>query len=341
MAEAWVTDVTNFYATVDPHRLLEFLSSVRCPLSTLKVLTTFLHEWASSGVPGLPIGPETSGVLGTAFLLPVDQRLQSERLGHLRYTDDIVVVGRELRGDELEGLVSETLEGLNLERSVAKTHHYSSTVAIQAVEDVLLSYLGRAPGARVSDEDLLHVLEGESEQDHPDVKRVRFAIRGLGARGVASGAPVVLAHASLLNCDPSVTCNYLRSAIRTPATRDTLLEFLVTSATEERQALRFHILRVMRDTSWGAAEGEMVMEIADDKSVPAITRAQAWMTATRTPAWGADDAMDAAAAERHPVVRRGVVLTLRTAHSTKSKTSFLRKMRQDPYVAAAAEFAAA
>jgi hypothetical protein len=51
--------------------------------------------------------------------------------------------------------------------------------------------------------------------------------------------------------------------------------------------------------------------------------------------------MEAADAERHPAVRRAVVLTLRRAAQSREKDIFLTRNSKDPYVYAAAMWAAA
>jgi hypothetical protein len=50
--------------------------------------------------------------------------------------------------------------------------------------------------------------------------------------------------------------------------------------------------------------------------------------------------MEAADAERHPDVRRAIVLTLRRAAPTRTKRAFLQKMSRDPHVQFAARWAA-
>ena len=137
LAEAWKTDVADYYASIDHHVLLERMSRWRCGLGDIRLVMTMLDEWSSMGLTGLPIGPEASTVLGTAFLVPVDEALARVGVSHYRYMDDIVVIGRGLVPDDLTTVVDDTLLDLQLRRSEAKTALYPAGVAPEAVEDVV------------------------------------------------------------------------------------------------------------------------------------------------------------------------------------------------------------
>jgi hypothetical protein len=83
-----------------------------------------------------------------------------------------------------------------------------------------------------------------------------------------------------------------------------------------------------------------LFSVATDPNEHPLVRAHAWQAVTRTPAWKANAAMEAADEERHPEVRRAIVLTLRRAVSSPSKRAFLEKAKRDPLVTYAARFAA-
>lgn len=342
LTEAWVTDVANYYGSISPHRLIEMLTKLNCPLPAVRMVTTFLDEWSSARVPGLPVGPEPSSVMGTAFLMPLDDALARNGHTYFRYTDDVVVVGRDLARDDLEGMVTETLAELHLERSAEKTHWFPPFFATQAVDDIILSYIHRGGRLQASAEELMSILEQEASAAQPDVKRLRFVLKGLSSVGESFASSTLCANMNLLNADPSNTCSYLaKTSLRSAVTRETLLHILELPPADEREALRFHALLAMRDSSWGSAEGRVFMAVACDERAPSATRAQAWMTAARTPAWRSREVMDAADAERHPAVRRAAVLTLRRAAPSHEKDAFLNKMTADPYACAAAKWAAA
>ncbi len=81
------------------------------------------------------------------------------------------------------------------------------------------------------------------------------------------------------------------------------------------------------------------MSIATSKSERSPVRAHAWYAAQRSPSWRPDVAMEASVEERHPVVRRSVVLTLRRAGASRSKAALMMEMAKDTYVQYAARWA--
>jgi retron-type reverse transcriptase len=95
----WVieTDIAAFYPSID-HQLLCDLIRTRwiADAGFLELLSRCLSEWAAHDQGpklqrGLPQGYETSDVLATLFLLPVDEELVT-KARYLRYVDDIRIL---------------------------------------------------------------------------------------------------------------------------------------------------------------------------------------------------------------------------------------------------------
>jgi hypothetical protein len=340
LAGAWVTDVASYFGSIDYHRLGSQMHAWRCDFDAVSLVMNSLTEWAKGGeLHGLPIGPELSSVLGNAFLEPLDAALAKEGVAHFRYMDDVVVVGEDLNEESITATVDRTLGALGLVRNKDKTRPYSAGMAAEALQDMLLAYVdprGEVASRRMEPGELREILQYEAEEAHPNPKRVRFALRGL-TDGTA--LPQLVENQTLLNSDPRETCAYLGAhGLRNRAARDALME-AVTSHGDEHAALRLHSLRACQGASWGRAEGEMFMSIATSRAERSAVRAHAWQAARRSPSWRPITAMEAADEERHPVVRRSVVLTLRHAGTSPSKIALMKKMAKDPHVEYAARWA--
>lgn len=340
MAGAWVTDVAGYFGSIDYHVLGSHLHGWRCDLDSVTVVMKMLAEWAKGGeLRGLPIGPETSSVLGNAFLLPLDQFFMGQGLSHFRYMDDVVVIGGALQEEELARTVDRTLGSLGLRRNETKTRTFPAGMASEALQDMVLAYVnqrGEASRRRMEPGELLDLLEAEAENAYPSAKRLHSALGGL-----KDGAAVQLLteHANLLNCDPRASFAYVaKHGLRNQTARDALME-AATRGGKECAASRLHALLACGMAPWGGSEGRVFASVATAENEYPAVRAQAWHASMHSPHWKPDISMEAADEERHPVIRRAIVLTLRNAPATPSKSAFLRKMAEDPYVKYAARWA--
>ena len=90
------TDIASYYGSIDPDRLETRLHDLGCDLHAVAVVLSGLRKWVSvDGIAGVPIGPEASGILGNAFLIPVDRMLTSLGVEHVRGMDDYKLMGRD------------------------------------------------------------------------------------------------------------------------------------------------------------------------------------------------------------------------------------------------------
>jgi hypothetical protein len=70
------SDVQQYYPSINLGLLAESLLSWRCDRECVGFIMQVLGRWqARYRLQGIPIGPEASGVLGNAFLMPVDRAL--------------------------------------------------------------------------------------------------------------------------------------------------------------------------------------------------------------------------------------------------------------------------
>ena len=252
--------------------------------------------------------------------------------------DDFVVLGDDLPTEAVVAQVDETLEALSLQRNEGKTKTYPPGRAGEALQDMLLAYIdpnGETTDRKMSEPELLDLLQAEAEADCPNPKRVRYVLRRLGE---GSGVPALVSNPNLTNADPHFTCAYIaRHGLRQQETREELVRLSWTPG-DESAALRLHAALACARTSWGKEEGRIFLATATAKTERSAVRAHAWQAAARSPAWKASEVMEAADAERHPLVKRAAVLTLRRTPTGRTITSFLKKVEADPFVGYAAKW---
>jgi hypothetical protein len=90
------TDIASYYPTIDLDRLETRLHDIGCDLHSVALTLSGLRKLvAVDHIAGVPIGPEASGILGNAFLIPVDRMLISLGAAYLRWMDDFKIMGRD------------------------------------------------------------------------------------------------------------------------------------------------------------------------------------------------------------------------------------------------------
>ena len=121
-------DVRRCYASISAATVGETLR--RESVEAADALERFLGELSRAGVAGLPVGPEPSAVLANAVLAHVDRELEGEGIKHLRWVDDVVLVGPEPVA-ALE-VVRGALAGVGLRLNEGKTRVITDPRAILA-----------------------------------------------------------------------------------------------------------------------------------------------------------------------------------------------------------------
>jgi hypothetical protein len=88
-------DVRRCYASMSPAIVGDALR--RAGIPTAHEVHGFLSGLERLGVEGLPVGPDASAVLANAVLAQVDRRLRDAGVEHLRWVDDVVLSGVDVR----------------------------------------------------------------------------------------------------------------------------------------------------------------------------------------------------------------------------------------------------
>ncbi len=90
-------DVEDYFRSISLEALGAALARCSCDRAARGVALSMLDIWSRVfGVRRLPIGPNASRLLATAFLYPLDVALESAGAEHLRWMDDCFVLGSSL-----------------------------------------------------------------------------------------------------------------------------------------------------------------------------------------------------------------------------------------------------
>lgn len=116
---------------------------------------------------------------------------------------------------------------------------------------------------------------------------------------------------SLMNLEPATSALYLATnGLKDPHCANGMMSALAGKPTDDRDALDLHLLRAASRRSWGRAEGNLFMQIAQDSQRRAAVRCWAWVAAQSTPVWQTSDAVDYLLGEPDFSVQRSVVVGL-------------------------------
>jgi reverse transcriptase-like protein len=94
---ALVTDVRDCYGSITSGAVVASLRRMGCAGRMVTELDDFLRSLAARGVRGLPVGPEPSAPLANAVLSFADVALRGLSVRHVRWVDDFVVFGADIR----------------------------------------------------------------------------------------------------------------------------------------------------------------------------------------------------------------------------------------------------
>jgi hypothetical protein len=87
------TDLAVFFEAIPHGRLEERLTSLGVRADVARELRTLLSA-TMDGPVGLPQGPDPSGVLGNAYLHPLDRAMIAAGFGFTRFVDDIYILAQ-------------------------------------------------------------------------------------------------------------------------------------------------------------------------------------------------------------------------------------------------------
>ena len=318
------TDVKNYYPTLNSALLERNLVCWGCDPHATDHLIGLVETW-NEGYErtGIPMGPEAFGVVGNAYLLPLDVRLTAQSdVVHLRWMDDIYVLGASTRETRNAVDVSDhEMLLLGLTRSEEKTKHFqNSAEARDEIHDAMLASLfDQLDRDTEKNPELLRrrFHEYVVEVEEPLASRFRGILKAMTFRRDDYAARWLAENPGTIEIDPMVAADYFRAvALANSPVTDLLFLHLLDTQVRDRDrhdARDLHLLRALSDRVWGRDEGEVFKEIAMDESRRGPVRAWAMAAYAKTAGWKMDDAMERTLEESDPYVRRAFLASLRRA----------------------------
>jgi hypothetical protein len=332
------TDVETYYPSVVVELLEQRFRSYGCHPALVSRLCKMLSYWTERGqLRGIPIGPEGFGVVGNAYLLPLDMRLAAlEGIEYLRWMDDLYLfsVTEEAALAAIDA-VDEELDHLGLNRSRDKTEHYSGRrEALRTVHDDMLASLFDVMGLRKWwSADLLHerferyVMEPELIEP----RHFKAMIKAMMYRRDDYAASWLASHPAAMLIDPRLAADYFEVVgLDKPEISQRLFQLLASTKHEERdrsEGRDLHILRALSSKIWDGDEGQLFEKIALDETRRGPVRAWAIKAMARTPAWSPEIAMERSLEETNLYAARAFLLSLRRARKDRQVKTFLRHVR--------------
>ena len=116
-----MADVRACYASISACTVSRALDGVGCEPDAVAEVQDLLETFGSSGIPGLPIGPDPSAVLANAVLAAVDRALGDAGIIHLRWVDDVIAAPRSGSARQVLEVLERSLAPLGLELADRKT----------------------------------------------------------------------------------------------------------------------------------------------------------------------------------------------------------------------------
>jgi hypothetical protein len=307
-----LTDVRNYYPSIRRDLCVEALISVGSSAAAAEDLVDRLWGVASTaGTPGLPIGPEVSGLLGVAALAPLDIAIR-EMVPHLRTTDDVWSFhsSRSVDWPDYIDSVIGMFAARDLEHNAEKTRYV--TGKRHAIQTML---------TEVTSDDVMLV---ESEFEWIDLEDVYAALEsdlaGLKARLREEGD----AGSLHIRDELTIESGWWAVSVRgvgdyleklTAANREFLEPVLESHLSEEASdpsadAQACHVLRAACAKGWEKEHGSIFERVARDGRRSALVRSWAIAAWGRSKGWAADLAVDLGVDGESYVERRSAALSL-------------------------------
>ncbi len=325
-------DIRHYYPSIRPASIAHVLQSIGAPAAHVDSLVEFLVNLRPLGAPpGLPIGPESSGLLGNLMLTGVDIALRPLVINHLRYTDDSWVFLRHARDwPEVIEVYREAVKQVELEPNEAKLnlHDVGSGEAANFIENCEIEYMIARSRGSVLAGVAAEQLAGQVALENPDYRVIRFAIAALKWHTSPLGLQIIYDHPELFTEISRDVGSYFSKLIESSKTRREVdPDFLIDVAAKEpyltsgsrSDAASIHACGALAKLRPTRDHGRKLEEIAmsQDKRFTAPHRAFA------AKGWGSSMAHCPRAAVDHAIqvgdlsLRRALLLTINRHNSNE------------------------
>ncbi len=342
---ALVTDVTNYFPSIATEILIKHLTSLSAPREAVSYVEAALLSWQGAGLKGIPIGPETSALLGNVFLSPIDDELTSLGFKYVRLTDDLVVLPPHtgVGLDDVVSLIDDRLAQLGLKRSELKTErHYSAHNLLVSVGEIADSYFARPIFDLSGSEAVSEFMECLAEAPIR-LTRLRELLGFFRSKRNTFPLRHLEARPDILKLAPHACGQYVAALSEVNPSRLTpFLDLVQRHPRQSLDAFLLHLLRAARMHAWPEAEGQQFSDLTFSVMSP-LVRAEATMAWSRTPLWSREGALHLAQEDCSFRVRRAAVLTFRSVDPNRPFTQDLLKpiASEEPTLGPTVEYASA
>lgn len=326
-------DIRHYYPSIAPDMVASMLTSVGVPEDKVNLLEQFLSDLTKmGGPPGLPIGPEFSGLIGNVMLTGVDRALAPLVLSHVRVSDDsrIFVRGESAWKEAVEVYREETGNlGLSPNESKSFLYTKASGDALREIENERINYLLDYVQETIAPEVAADEIESQIKSDAPDWTVINFGLGALIRHQSMAGLSVIYENPSILYKTPTQAGKYLftlasNGGCRKIIDQDWLVE-QATSPFQDRSSVgkeiagKIQACRVAERLGVGDRHGKLFEEVAMTNDSNRDIPLKAWTAK----AWGASSAHRTATAVDHAasvgefLLRRAFALTIKSSDSTE------------------------
>ena len=325
-------DIRWYYPSIAPDKIALMLARIGVRQDVVCSLERFLSDLIElGGLPGLPIGPEFSGLIGNVMLTGVDQALAPLVLAHVRVSDDSrVFVSDESAWEEIVGAYMEEASRLGLSLNEPKSSLYmkASGDALREIKNERIDYLRECGQGTLDPEIAADEIEAQVKSDSPDWTVINFGIGALIRNQSTTGLPIIYDNPSILQKTPTQTGRYLLSLAANGKCkkfidRDWLIQY-ATEPFKDRSSVgkeiagKIHACRVAERLNINKNYGKLLEELAMANDCNRDIPLKAWAAK----AWGSSSAYRPETAVDHAdsvgdfSLRRAFVLTIKPSDST-------------------------
>ena len=332
-------DVRNYFPSLSPEIILRCLIEEIDAANDILVILDFLGQLLEVGAPpGLPMGPEASGLIGNFLLIGVDLAVDRHTLGHVRFMDDSwFFLESEENWSEVKDIYSSAVNKLELDVNEAKMKLYYKHLgeAFNVMEEDLITYVTSEYTGYFAPERAAEEIRDQIQSADPQWHIIRFFLGMLRSRRNPLALKIVYDNPRLLWEEPRAVGRYLLSLTQDKEIRATIdRDWIVENATKRPEARtlagQMQICRVASRLRLSKRHGKCIEEVACSENMHGNSPLQSWMFK----AWGASEAFrpDRAVSYANHFgdfsVRRSLALTIHSDSSTSSKfATWHRKLK--------------
>ncbi|MHB1582791.1 MAG: RNA-directed DNA polymerase [Acidimicrobiales bacterium] len=329
-------DVKSYYPSIDLETLARVLiTDLGCSPGDVEMITELLRDWQDVwGVKGVPIGPEASGLLGNAMLVPLDWAFDAAGIGFTRFTDDVTLFLRPGHDwDAIHEQVVAVLGSLGLELNEKKTRYVTDPLeacrlaGADRVLDMVAALLKE--DKPTGQERVRWMFDDEVERADPSWRRVRFALKVFANHRDLHGLEAVYADKRLWSVAPSHCGNYVAQMHEVGACdQDWLIEQATTTPTSVTAATRYHQILALRAgrSRLSTFVGDRLRELAlDARGLWMPVRVAAADALPKATNWRPAESLSAVGEVGAAHLQRALVLS--TRHGSTASARDLARLR--------------